>query len=430
MTDRTADPAFAASLDYLYGLQRFGIKLGLENIRALLAGLGEPHQAFDSVHVAGSNGKGSVCATLAEIFVRAGIPAGLYTSPHLQSFTERVRVAGEAISETEVAALTEEIRGRMGAVPVTFFEFTTALALLYFARRRVAWAVLETGMGGRLDATNAVTPRLCVITSLCRDHSGHLGADLAAIAEEKAGIIKPGVPVLCAPQPEAALAVIRSRAAELKAPLYLYGQDFTVSIEVDGPCFRGFGSELRGLRFGLVGRHQHLNLGLALAAALLLRRQGVALSDAALGAGVSQVRWPGRLEWWRDGRQVLLDGAHNEGGAGVLAAYLAETGIDGVRWVVGIKADKDAAELLAPLLPRARALYCTRPPVDAAVEPEHLAGLAHAAGCPAGIFADPAAALAAALTDRQEGEVVLVAGSLFLVAAARDYLMSQEKIGA
>ena len=430
MPDRPADPAFAASLDYLYGLQRFGIKLGLENIRALLQRLGRPQEAFASVHVAGSNGKGSVCAALAEIFARAGVAAGLYTSPHLHSFTERIRVAGEPITEAEVAALTAEVRERAGEIPATFFEFTTALALLYFARRQVPWAILETGMGGRLDATNAVTPRLCVITSLCRDHSGHLGTDLAAIASEKAGIIKAGVPVLCAPQPEAAQAVISARAAALAAPLFLSGRDFEVCDGGGGLTFRGFGIELDGLRFGLAGRHQQLNLGLALAAAVLLRRQGVALPDAALRAGVAGVRWPGRLEWWRDGRSILLDGAHNEGGARVLAGYLAEQGLSGVRWVVGLKADKDADELLAPLLPLAGALYCTCPPVDAAYDPERLAAAARAAGHPATVLPEPAAALAAALADCRPGEVVLVAGSLFLVAAARDYLMILERAGA
>jgi dihydrofolate synthase / folylpolyglutamate synthase len=430
MPNRPADPAFAASLAYLYGLQRFGIKLGLENIRALLKRLGQPQQAFASVHVAGSNGKGSVCAALAEILGRAGVLVGLYTSPHLHSFTERIRVTGEPIAEAQVAALTAEIRQRAGGVPATFFEFTTALALLYFARRRVAWAILETGMGGRLDATNAVAPRLCVITPLCRDHGNHLGADLAAIAGEKAGIIKPGVPVLCAPQPAAALEVITRRAAELAAPLYLGGRDFDVRQEPDGLVFRGIGNDLRGLSFGLVGRHQQLNLGLALAAASLLRRQGVDIPDTALREGIAGVRWPGRLEWWRDGRSILLDGAHNEGGARVLADYLADQALTGVRWVVGLKADKDAGELLTPLLPHTGRLYCTRPPVDAAHDPEAIAAAARSAGHPAAVFAEPAAALADALADRREGEVVLVAGSLFLVAAARDYLMALERDGA
>jgi len=427
MPSPPAAPDYAASLAYLYGLQRFGIKLGLENIRALLDRLGQPQQTFASVHVAGSNGKGSVCAALAEIFDCAGVAAGLYTSPHLQSFTERIRVAGVPITETEVAGLTAEIRERSGSIPATFFEFTTALALLYFARRQVAWAVLETGMGGRLDATNVVTPQLCVITSLCRDHGSHLGSDLAAIAAEKAGIIKPGVPVVCAPQPPAALAVIEARAAALAAPCYLSGRDFDVRGPLGASSFRGLGLDLEGLEFGLPGRHQQLNLGLALAAAALLRRRGVPLATAALRSGVAKVRWPGRLEWWQGRREVLLDGAHNEGGARVLADYLGDEQLSGVRWVVGIKADKEMAELLAPLQPFATACYCTRPPVDAAHDPRAIAAAVRSSGCPAAVFEEPAAALAAALADRRPGEVVLVAGSLFLVAAARHYLQTLEK---
>ena len=282
-------------------------------------------------------------------------------------------------------------------------------------------------MGGRLDATNAVTPRLCVITSVCLDHAGHLGTDLAAVAAEKAGIIKPGVPVVCAPQAPEALAVIAARAAQLAAPLFVAGRDFALQDENGSLIFRGFGVELPGLQLGLAGRHQQLNLGLALAAALLLVRQGVSLDEAALRQGLARVRWPGRLEWWRDGRSILLDGAHNEGGARVLAAYLAETGLAGVRWVVGVKADKAIDDLLAPLLPYAAALYCTRPPVDAAHDPAAIAALGLKAGLATQSFAEPEAALRAALAERRPGEVILVAGSLFLVAAARNWLLNLEK---
>jgi dihydrofolate synthase/folylpolyglutamate synthase len=420
------DASFQDSLDYLYGLQRFGIKLGLGNIQTLLTRLGHPDQAFASVHVAGTNGKGSVCAALAEILRRGGQRTGLYTSPHLQCFNERIRIDDQLIPDREVARLTEEIRGLAEGLAATFFEFTTALALLYFARQQVTWAVLETGMGGRLDATNAVTPRLCVITSLSRDHSAHLGSDLATIAAEKAGIVKPGIPVVCAPQDPEALAVITAVATAREAPLFLCGRDFT-GIDRGSFSFPALGLRLTGLTPGLAGAHQQLNMSLALAAAALLRRQGVALPDAALNTGVATVRWPGRLEWWAGARDVLLDGAHNEGGAQALAAYLDGLAVTGVRWVVGIKGDKALEPLFTPLLPRVTALYCTRPPVETAIEPETLAAVAAAAGRAARVFPTPAAALATALADRRAGEIVLVAGSLFLVAAARDYLMDRKK---
>lgn len=414
---------YQASLDYLYGLQRFGIKLGLENIRELLARLGHPERSFKIIHVAGTNGKGSVCATLAEILRQGGYATGRYTSPHLHSFTERIQVNGEPISEARVAELTEEIRAVAEGIPVTFFEFTTALALLYFARHEVEWVVLEVGMGGRLDATNAVTPELCLITPICLDHAEHLGSDLAAIAGEKAGILKPGVPVVIGRQPPAALQVLLERAAALQAPVTLLGRELQTSSQGDRWSYHGRNWQLAGLEAGLLGAHQLDNLALAVAGLELLRSAGLLLSEAALRRGLALVRWPGRLEWWQGGREVLLDGAHNEGGARVLADYLRTLDCRGIHWVVGLKGDKRPADLLQPLLPLVSALYCTVPPVDTAVPPGQLVALGVAAGLPAASYPDTEAALAAALAARQPGDVVLVAGSLFLVAAAREALL-------
>ncbi len=417
---------YRESLDYLYGLQRFGIKLGLDNIHRILRRLHQPERAYPIVHVAGSNGKGSVCAGLASILLQAGRRTGLYSSPHLHSFTERIRIDGQAISETEAVALIESVRAASDGIPLTFFEFTTAMALLHFQRQEVEVAILEVGMGGRLDATNAVQPQVTVITPICLDHSEHLGADLAAIATEKAGIIKPQVPLVLGQQQPAALQVLSDRAKDLQAPVYRYGRDFSVRTVENGFDFQGLELSLAGLQSGLHGVHQHHNLGVALATAEILRRQGLDLPTVALQDGVAAARWPGRLEWWREERTVLLDGAHNEGGAEVLAAYLASLSVAGIRWVVGAKASKDIANILRPLLPLVDSLYCTVPPVEDAVPAESIARLAADDGLAACCFDDSASALAAALADRQQGEIILVAGSLFLVAAARDYLMDQE----
>jgi len=417
---------YRESLDYLYGLQRFGIKLGLENIRTLLDRLGHPERRFGVLHVGGTNGKGSVAAALAEILVQAGYRVGLYTSPHLHSFTERIRVNGMAIPEEEVARLADELRSLAAGVPATFFEFTTALALLYFSREQVDFVVLEVGMGGRLDATNAVTPRLSVITPVCRDHSEHLGETLAAIAAEKAGIIKPGVPLILGRQEPEALAVLLARARQVAAPVLLCGRDFAPQPAAGGFSFASPDLRLRSLHPVLAGIHQHDNLSVALAAAGVLRAQGLHLPEEALRAGVERVRWPGRLEWWAGERHVLLDGAHNEGGAKVLAAYLAALPTAGIRWVVGLKGDKLPSDILGPLLPLIKVLYCTAPPTESAVPPEALRQLGEAGGVAGSVHATPAAALAAALAERRGDEIVLVAGSLFLVAAARDYLLNQE----
>lgn len=421
---------YRESLEYLYGLQRFGIKLGLENIRTLLDRCGHPEQGYGIIHVAGTNGKGSVSAALAAMLQNAGYRTGLYTSPHLHSFTERIRVDGHPIPEKEVARLTIYLRSLAKEVPSTFFEFTTALALLHFQRKQVDFAVLEVGMGGRLDATNAVTPLLSVITPICHDHAEHLGDSLAAIAREKGGIIKENVPVVVSPQEPEALEVLMMEARTRRSPLFLCGRDFGPVAEPDGFGFSGMGLHLSGLRPGLVGEHQRENLSVSLAAAAVLRRDGVAMSEEALREGVEGVRWPGRLEWWGGGREVLIDGAHNEGGARVLSAYLASLQLSGVRWVAGIKGNRNIRDILGPLLPHVCALYCTRPPVEESVAPEQLARQGEAAGITANTYESPEAALAAALRDRRRDEIVLVAGSLFLAAAAREFLQNQEKTSA
>ncbi len=415
---------YRESLDFLYGLQRFGVKLGLQNIQALLDALEHPERSFDIVHVAGTNGKGSVCAALAQILCCAGIRNGLYTSPHLHSFTERIRIDGKAISEQDVASLSGAIRLRSAAVPFTFFEFTTALALEHFRANGVKIAVLEVGMGGRLDATNIVTPRISVITPVSRDHAAHLGESLAQIAAEKGGIIKSRVPVVIARQPPEALEVLLDLARQRHAPVFLAGRDFHFEANEDETfSYSGPAGRLQGLRPGLSGRHQHENLSVALTVAALLRLQGAALDEEALRNGISAVRWPGRLEWWGGGREILLDGAHNAGGAAVLADYLRTLSVDGIRWVVGIKGDKRPDEILAPLLPGIKALYATHPPTENTVPADELVRASRAAGVPADAYSDTQTALKAALAARRPGEIVLVAGSLFLVAAAREWLL-------
>lgn len=418
---------YQQSLAYLFGLQRFGIKLGLVNIQTMLARLGHPERSMRIVHVAGTNGKGSVSAATALMLQSSGYRTGLYTSPHLHSFTERIRIDGEPVSEADMVALVDEIRAVVGSVPVTFFEFTTAMALLYFKRKQVGFAVLEVGMGGRLDATNAVLPDVSVITPICCDHAEHLGPDLATIAGEKAGIIKPDVPVVIAHQHPEVERVLLARATEDHAPVSLWGRDFQIAHHAECFDFLSSSLSLRDLSPGLAGLHQRENLAVALAVAVSLRNSGVALSEQAMRRGVENVRWPGRLEWWGGQRQVLLDGAHNHGGAEVLARYLEALGCGRVRWVVGIKGPRCAEDILGPLLPHTACLYATLPPVDQGVEPAKLVQMARQSGVPAEVYAGPVEAMARALADRREGEIVLVAGSLFLVAAVRAYLMDRER---
>lgn len=405
-------------LDYLYSLQLSGIKLGLDNMRELLARLGDPQATLRCVHLAGTNGKGSTAAALAAILHTAGISAGLYTSPHLHHFSERIRIDTRQISALEMDALITEIRPHADALGVTFFEFATAMALLAFKRRGVSWAILETGLGGRLDATNVVTPELCLVTPIARDHTVWLGDSLADIAGEKAGILKAGVPAITAAQPPEALSVLRREAQLRTVPL----QDLERGRHWDsrGRLLQLQLPDLEAMTVQpvLAGLHQHENLALAAAAATQLRSQGVALHAEQIGRGLAEVCWPGRLEWLPGG--ILLDGAHNPAGAQILADYLRDRGLYDLLLVFGCKADKEAAEILAALLPRVAAVHAVAPPVEKARPPVELADQARSAGIEAVCHASPQEALNAVLKRQRGHQTVLVAGSLFLVAAIRE----------
>ncbi len=321
---------FAESLDWLNGSQRFGIKLGLENTRRLLDAVGNPETRLEFLHVAGTNGKGSVCAMMDAVLRRSGRRVGLFTSPHLVDFRERIRVDGEWIGEADVTAGLTRLReaaAEWDHAP-TYFELVTVLGLMHFAESAVDVVVLETGMGGRLDATNVVVPRVSVITPIAMDHAEWLGADLAAIAGEKAGIIKPGVPVVSAEQVAEAGTVIRRRAEELGATVEF--------VEVEVP---------NDWEVGLVGRHQRRNAAVAVAA---LRVAGFRLEEAVVRVGVAEVRWAGRFERVGD---VVLDGAHNVQGAAQLVRTWREEFGDNSRVPVifGALRDKDYGEILREL---------------------------------------------------------------------------------
>ena len=406
---------YSSSLDYLYSLQHFGIKLGLENTRSLLRRLGDPQQGLRIAHIAGTNGKGSTASALEQLLRRVGgRRTGLYTSPHLHSFTERVRIDNRPISEAEVAVRTDEIRQQAEGLTPTFFEFTTAMALRVFADAEVEAVILETGLGGRLDATNVVDPAVCVITSIARDHAEHLGDSLARIAAEKGGVIKPGVPVVCARQTPEVLEVLRAIAAERGAPFHLAGEDFDWSSHGSGFDYHGLDCRIEGIIPGLAGTFQHENLSLALAAAELL---GLPLSgsDEVRGA-LQDLCWAGRLEWCGD---LLLDGAHNPQAAASLATYLQELSLRDLIWVAAIKADKDAAGILAPLLPRTERLLVAPLATEKCCAPDALRQLAAAQGVGSEVFSGAGDALERAFALRRPGQKILVAGSLFLLAELR-----------
>ncbi len=371
---------------YLYaiGHETLALKLGLESIRLLCRSLGDPQHDFAAVHIAGTNGKGSTAAMIEAIARGAGLRVGLYTSPHLVEITERICINGQPISPEDFARLATEVRasgerlvasGELPALP-TFFEQVTAIAFLYFAERQVELAVLEVGLGGRLDATNICRPLVTAITPVALDHQRYLGDTLAAIAREKAGIIKATVPVVVAPQAAEAMAVIAGRCAERRAPCIVVADDAT-ALEIisreDNQAphlpellraglyrFRYRTSRaLYEVQLNLRGRHQVTNACTAIHIAEQLGERGLGISTEAIIEGLGRVQWPGRLELVTDQRPLLLDGAHNPAGARALRDFLDEHYRIPITLLFGSMADKAIAEVAAILFPAARTVVVT-----------------------------------------------------------------------
>jgi dihydrofolate synthase/folylpolyglutamate synthase len=423
-----ASNSYTACLDRLYRLRRFGIKLGLDTIGRILDELDNPQQRYHCIHIAGTNGKGSVAATLSALLSTAGYRVGLYTSPHLVRFNERIAVDGRPVDDAQVVAAYEAVH----SVPVpdrepTFFEFATAMAFYTFARQKVDWAVIETGMGGRLDATNIIRPRVSIITNISLEHRAYLGPTLAAIAAEKAGIIKDRVPVVTGVTQPPALAAIRDTAARRHAPLLRLGTDFRIRRRAQGRFdFLGCRHRWRELTLALAGPHQYANAALALAACEVIEADAPSLMDAAvIGPALVKTRWPGRLEIVRENPRVILDGAHNLAAARNLSRYLArEAESRPVTLVVGILDDKPYRAMLRVLLPCCRKVICTRPRIDRALPAERLAEAARA-HCES-VLVRPTVdeALKAAIAAASAEETICVAGSLYVVGEAKEVLDS------
>jgi dihydrofolate synthase/folylpolyglutamate synthase len=403
-----------ARLLALRGGEHAGMRPGLERIETLLEALGNPERRSTLVQVAGTNGKGSVAAMLAAILKADGRRVGLYTSPHLVSFRERIRVDGEAIAEDDVADGFDAIATLVARLDATMFEASTALALDHFAREAVDVAVLEVGLGGRLDATTVGTPAVTALARIDLDHQEVLGATLAAIAAEKAAIIRSGVAVSAAQAPEAA-DVLVARAAAVGVPLLMEGRELGVRVrarDLDAQTLdaTGPGWRLEGLRLPLLGVYQPSNALVALAAA-----RALGVRDAACREGLARARWPGRFEVLRArDRIVVLDGAHNPAGAAALAASLTEWfGDTPLTLVFGALRDKDAPGMLAALAPRARRLIFTASSSPRAARPE---ALRDAAPAGAAVELADSAPEALALAAREPRTPILcVAGSLSLL---------------
>jgi dihydrofolate synthase / folylpolyglutamate synthase len=416
--------------------QAAAAKFDLENIATLSARLGRPDRVYPSVHIAGTNGKGSTAAFVESILRRAGFKTGLYTSPHLEKINERIRVNGEEISDeafaetfTRVQALNEELlaEGKLRAHP-TYFECMTAMAFEYFARERVELAVFEVGLGGRLDATNILTPVISVITRVDFDHENFLGHSLAEIAREKAGIIKQSVPVVVADQRPEALEVIRARAQELGSPLVETAAAFrvedertqngrsaarAVEVESDWAC---------EIAPRLAGKYQIQNALNAVAVGRWLKQRGFRILDQAIEEGIANAEWPGRLEQLQSEPDVYLDGAHNPSAARELAGFWRENFAGRKLWLVfGALRDKAVDEIAGILFPHAAEVIFTQPRTTRAISVAQLAEITAHHAVHSQIVAEPEAALEYAVDHAAPRDVIFVAGSLYLVGQLRHY---------
>ena len=429
------DSAYQSTLQELYGLGKFGIKLGLNNISSLLQDLDNPHQQWPSIHVAGSNGKGSTAAFLDAALRAAGHRVALYTSPHLVDFRERIRVDGKPISNEKVVQLWQQIRPRVRELRATFFEAVTAMAFSHFRAEKVHIAVVEVGLGGRLDATNVLIPELCVITSIAQEHTQWLGTALEQIACEKAGIVKQGSTVICGQVPGGPLDVIQRACKREQASLHLV--DGELRWRVQQADLEGSALEVRSkkenyglMHLGLAGKHQVRNGLTALLALETLGARGWEMPKGAIEEGFRTVLWPGRLQIVDDSPMVLLDVAHNPAGTKALSdalrSFLPRRRI---HFVFGVQEEKEYRTMIGQLVPLAEEFFLTQAQWKGAARPEELAQEARAAEVPFQVYPQVKEAVSAALDQAGPQDVVCITGSHYVVGEAMEALGVRPLIG-
>lgn len=421
----TVNESYQECLQEMFGLKRFGIKLELSTIRRILRGLGNPQDGFSSIHVAGTNGKGSIAAGITSILMTQGYRVGLYTSPHLVEFNERITVNGEKISNAQVVEAYDAVRKiHSGARQPTFFEFSTAMAFYEFGRRDVQWAVIETGMGGRFDATNVIQPAVGIISNISLEHKFYLGNTLAKIAHEKGGIIKPKTPLVTGVRQKQAADVIHKIADDASAPVFRFGKDFRVRRNRnDLFSYYGMQHNWYNLQTSLLGRHQVDNAALVLAVVEILNTIGTSVSEKSCREGIARIHWPGRLEIIPGAPEILLDGAHNLAAARKLNKFLSSR-YHGkpITLVMGVLDDKPYQAMLQLLVPLSRRVILTRPVIDRALPPEIL--LTEARSLSENISLSPSVdqAVRYALETARYDEIVCIAGSLYVVGEAKETL--------
>lgn len=418
--------SLAGTLEKLYARRRFGIRPGVDRVRLLLERLGNPEAAFRSIHVVGTNGKGSTSAFLSSILSAAGYRTALFTSPHLIEFNERFRINGREIPLERLSGLLDDVLAK-APDDATFFEIVTALAALSFAEERAEVAIMEAGMGGRSDATAAIPGMMTLITPIALDHSDYLGATVAEIAAEKVGIVEPGTQVLTARQEPEADELIRNRCSLEGCELSCAGQDFSFAWNGQGTLdYHGIHAAMTALRPGIPGRYQAENAALAMAAAETLGRIGFPADEKAMTAGIGLARWPGRMELI-DGRPaILLDGAHNPAGTAALADALTAYRYRRLLLVPGVMSDKDVSRMFAPLAESAFKAYAVTPAVERALDDVALSAILKENGFTAQACGSVADGIAAARREAGADDLILVCGSLFTVGEAKAGLAGKD----
>ncbi|MEW6140463.1 MAG: folylpolyglutamate synthase/dihydrofolate synthase family protein [Thermodesulfobacteriota bacterium] len=417
----STDEAYEETIRFLYSLERFGILLGLENISTLLKELGNPQLSFPVIHVAGSNGKGSTSAFIYGILRSAGLKTALYTSPHLNDFRERIRINGALVSRDAVISSARKIRELYDPDRTTYFEFTTAMAFDCIAQERPDAAVVEVGLGGRLDATNTTRPTVTVITDISREHEDYLGIGIASVAREKAGIIKRGTPLVTGASRRDARQVILEVAKRLGAPVAEFGRDFKgLRTGRDRFTYTSRRLQIENITPPAPCTYQMKNGSLAIAAVEELIGQGWRVDEQCIRKGIEETRFPGRFETVRRDPDVLIDGAHTPEGMRLLKRAVASV-YPGVKplLLLGVLQDKNYEVLARIIAPVAREVVCVPPLGNRALDPNVLASLVRQCGVPARPAGTIGEGLEMLLKRASKSDLILAAGSLYMIGVVR-----------
>jgi len=424
--------SYQTAITDLFSLRRFGIKPGLKNITALLAALGNPHHHLNIIHIAGTNGKGSTAAFLQTICNLAGYQTGLFTSPHLIDFCERIKINNTRISKKRVVELIRTIKTacRKNRLDnITFFEFTTAMAFLYFKQNNADPVIVESGLGGRLDATNIVDPLCAIITNAGLEHQKYLGRTLAEITGEKAGIIKKNRPLVCGVSQPNSRKIIETECKKKSSPVYFLKTDFRTKVLTENSfCYTSPFAEITEIRCGLRGRHQFSNAALAVKTAEILRGKAYRISNDHIRSGIGRVSWPGRLETVAQQPAVILDGAHNPAAWKCLKSVIEQEFIfNKLFLIIGILEDKNLKRFIELLPPLAHSSFFCKPAVPRAADKEILKKYI--------VFSDnnrlfwydnSISALKETYAQAAPNDIILVTGSLFIVGEIRQYLQNKK----